>query len=62
MHFEFMSDEVWELFNKTVAKLKGYPLYEAKEQTKYQDRQTGRATQRKANPAHAYKPTVLFEI
>lgn len=62
MHFEFKSEEVWALFNQKVAKIKGYPLFEGKEQTKYQQRQTGRAYQQKANPAHAYKPTVLFEI
>ncbi|WP_407522728.1 DUF4942 domain-containing protein [Lacibacter sp. MH-610] len=62
MHFEFMSDDVWAMFNKKVAELKGYPLYEAKEQTAYQERQTGRAYQKKSNPAHQYKPTVLFEI
>lgn len=62
MHFEFMNEEVWQQFNKRVAKLKGYPLYEPKEQTKYQERQTGRAYQKKSNPAHQFKPTVLFEI
>lgn len=62
MHFEFKSEEVWALFNQKIAKIKGFPLFEGKEQTKYQQRQTGRAYQQKANPAHAYKPTVLFEI
>lgn len=62
MHFEFASNEVWEQFNKIVAKLKGYPLFEGKQQTAYQDRQTGRAYQKKSNPAHQFKPTVLFEI
>lgn len=62
MHFEFVSEEIWNKFNQRVAKLKGYPLYEAKEQTAYQDRQTGRAYQKKSNPAHQFKPTILFEI
>jgi hypothetical protein len=62
MHFEFNSEEVWAKFNQRVSKLKGYPLFEGKAQTKYQDRQTGRAQQQKSNPAHAWKPTVLFEI
>jgi hypothetical protein len=62
MHFEFNDEDIWGKFNQKVAELKGYPLFESKGQTKYQDRQTGRATQKKANPAHAYKPTVLFEI
>lgn len=44
MHFEFISEEVWQLFNRTVARIKGYPLFEGKEQTAYQKRQTGRTT------------------
>lgn len=62
MHFEFKDEELWGNFNQRIAKLKGYPLFEGKKQTAYQDRQTGRAQQKKANPAHAWKPTVLFEI
>jgi hypothetical protein len=42
MHFEFISDEVWGRFNQRVARIKGYPLPEYKEQTSYQKRQTGR--------------------
>ncbi len=38
-HFEFKSEDVWALFNSRVAKIKGYPLPERKEQTKYQERQ-----------------------
>ena len=62
MHFEFANEKIWHEFNKRVAKLKGYPLFEGKEQTAYQNRQTGRATQQKANPAHVYKPTILTTI
>ncbi len=62
MHYEFKSEEVWNRFNQRVAKLKGFELFEAKQQTKYQERQTGRDKQQKSNPAHQYKPTVLFEI
>lgn len=62
MHFEFKSTEVWGKFNQHIAKLKGYPLFEYKQQTAYQERQTGRAYQEKKNPAHNFKPTVLFEI
>lgn len=62
MHFEFKDSEVWARFNQRVAKLKGFPLFEGKEQTAYQDRQTGRAYQEKKKAEHAYKPTVLFEI
>lgn len=62
MHFEFKSEEIWAKFNQKVSELKGFPLFEGKSQTKYQERQTGRATQEKKNPAHVYKPTVLFEF
>lgn len=44
MHFEFKDVKVWELFNQRVAKIKGYALFEAKEQTEYQKRQTGRSS------------------
>lgn len=62
MHYEFKDAEVWARFNQRVAKLKGFPLFEGKEQTKYQERQTGRAQQQKHNPTQGYKPKVLFEI
>jgi len=62
MHFEFKNDEVWARFNQRVAKLKGFPLYEAKEQTKYQDRQTGRSSQPKTKKESNYQKNVLFEI
>jgi hypothetical protein len=42
MHFRFQSQDLWAKFNQRIAKLKGYPLFEAKAQTAYQDRQTGR--------------------
>lgn len=54
MHFKFKDEKVWHQFNQRIAKLKGYPLYEPKTQTAYQDRQTGRAKQSKAN---MYRPT-----
>ena len=65
MHFEFKNEDIWGRFNQRVAKLKGYPLYEPKSQTAYQDRQTGRAKQEKAAWMHGNKtkPTsVLFEM
>jgi 16S rRNA G966 N2-methylase RsmD len=55
MHFEFISEDVWAMFNQRVAKLKGYPLFEAKEQTAYQNRQTGRAESRKRTASPSYK-------
>jgi len=42
MHFEFVSEDVWGIFNQRVSKIKCYPLFEYKEQTAYQERQTGR--------------------
>lgn len=42
MHFVFKNDEIWGQLNQRVAKIKGYPLFEAKKQTAYQNRQTGR--------------------
>lgn len=60
VHFEFKDEKVWAMFNHRVAKLKGYPLYEKKEQTAYQRRQTGQ----KPEPRVKRKPVVLatFEI
>ena len=49
LHVEFKDEEVWAKFNQRVAKIKGYPLFEAKQQTAYQNRQTGRAQQGKAS-------------
>jgi predicted RNA methylase len=64
MHFEFMDEKIWQQFNARVAKLKGYPLYESKAQTAYQDRQTGRASQTKSKPQTGEKkdPVILTTI
>ena len=62
MHFEFKNDKVWELFNQRVAKIKGYVLFEAKEQTDYQKRQTGRQTAPKSKAAGPTEAKVLFSI
>jgi len=64
MHFEFKDEKVWEMFNKRVAKIKGYVLFEAKEQTEYQKRNTGRSTtsQTKAKPTPPTDAKVLFSI
>lgn len=61
MHFEFKDVDVWGRFNQRVAKLKGYPLYEYKEQTAYQNRQTGRDKQEMQTEPHK-EPKVLFEF
>jgi hypothetical protein len=42
VHFEFKDVKEWELFNQNVARIKGYPLFEKKQHTKYQDKNTGR--------------------
>lgn len=42
MHLEFTDENLWGKFNQHVAKLKGYPLFEYREQTNYQKKQTGR--------------------
>lgn len=62
MHFEFRDEDTWAKFNQRIAKIKGYPLFEGKAQTAYQNRQTGRAKQEKRNPADVFKPSVLFEF
>ncbi len=40
MHFEFMREDVWAMFNQRVAKIKGYVIPEKREKTAYQKRQT----------------------
>lgn len=42
MHFEFKDEDLWARLNQNIARIKGYPLFEAKEQTAYQQRNTGR--------------------
>ena len=59
LHMEFKEEKVWAMFNQKVAKLKGYPLPEQKEQTAYQQRQNGRKPEQKAP---AQKAKVLFTV
>lgn len=59
-HIKFQNEEHWLLLNKKYGEIKGFTLFEGTEQTKYQDKQTGRDKQEKANPAHAYKPNFTF--
>lgn len=42
MHFRFQNEDSWAKFNQNISRIKGYPLFEGREQTKYQDRNTGR--------------------
>lgn len=63
VHIEFREDDVWAKFNQHIARIKGYPLFEAKKQTAYQERQTGRKQQKKAPmQAPVQKAKVLFEV
>jgi hypothetical protein len=59
MHFEFKDEDVWHRFNQRIAKIKGYPLFEGKKQTKYQERQTGRADQVKERFAYTKSQTIF---
>jgi predicted RNA methylase len=60
MHFEFKNEDVWGRFNQRVAKLKGYPLFEYKKQTAYQDRNTGRTAPKAAASKPAKEAEILF--
>jgi hypothetical protein len=57
LHIEFKSEEVWGKFNQRVSKIKGFPLFEGKEQTAYQKRQTGRPTEATKTKAPTPRPT-----
>lgn len=39
MHFEFKDNDLWAQFNIRIARIKGYPLFEHKEETKWQKQQ-----------------------
>jgi len=43
MHFEFKDLNLWGRFNQKIAELKGFPLFDAQQQTKYQKRNAGKA-------------------
>ena len=60
MHFEFISEDIRGKFNQKVSKLKGYPLFEAKKQTDYQNRQTGRQTEPKQKTTTAARQTIIL--
>lgn len=61
MHMEFKDEKVWMKFNRHIAKLKGYPLPEQKEQTAYQQKQNGRKPSPKQSKPHT-NPVVLATI
>jgi hypothetical protein len=56
MHFEFKNKEVWGQFNQRVAKIKGYPLFEA---TKKQKAENKAANTSAAPKTNFREPTVL---
>lgn len=63
VHFEFKNETTWALFNQRVAKLKGYPLPEKKEETAYQAQQNGHKQQPKPKQTTtARKPVILSTI
>jgi len=63
MHFEWLNLELWGKFNQRIAKLKGYPLFEAKEQTAYQKRNAGQTAEPKQKQeAKESTGKILFTI
>jgi hypothetical protein len=63
MHFEWLDLELWGKFNQRISKLKGYPLYEQKEQTAYQKRNAGYKTESKQKQeAKQEEAEILFSI
>ena len=61
LHVEFKNDEYHAKFNQQIARIKGYPLFEGKEQTAYQKRQTGRTTAEKSQESPKNEFKVMFE-
>jgi hypothetical protein len=54
---------LWGKFNQRISKLKGYPLYEQKEQTAYQKRNAGYKTESKQKQeAKQEEAEILFSI
>lgn len=63
MHFEWLDLELWGKFNQRISKLKGYPLYEQKEQTAYQKRNAGYSTKgEKKQEVKEEETEILFSI
>lgn len=51
IHAEFLSEDVWYLFNQNIARIKGYPLYEGKKPTPdTQQKSTDPARPRSVHP------------
>ncbi len=62
MHFEWLDLELWGKFNQRISKLKGYPLYEQKEQTAYQKRNAGYKTEPKTKETKQEETEILFSF
>lgn len=66
MHFEWLDLDLWGKFNQRISKLKGFPLFEAKPQTAYQKRNTGRTNEMRNDYDAPKKPAaeakVLFSV
>lgn len=62
IHCEFKDVDIWGRFNQRIAKIKGFPLFEYKKQTAYQDRQTGRKAEAKQSGRPQETAKTLFEI
>lgn len=65
IHCEFKDDQVWHLFNQRISKLKGYPLYEKKTQTKWQQQRDAKQSGKPAPKAKEHpkqKPVILSTI
>lgn len=54
MHFEFLDEKLWENFNKEVARIKGYPLFEPGRRT-----ETKKQTTEKKQTTVFTKPVIL---
>lgn len=57
LHFKFKSRDVWALYNQHIARLKGYPLFEAKKSAPQPEKQPKQAQDQPAKPAK-----VLFSM
>jgi len=62
-HVEFKDDQVWGMFNQRIAKLKGYPIVEKKQQTKWQKQQYKKQFGKDYDaPKPKHKPVILSTI
>lgn len=60
-HFKFQNRKHWELLNRKYGEIKGFVLHEYKEETTYQQRQTGRKRPKAAKTAVFGEQTILFQ-